>query len=111
MTRVHHVNVVVPVGEVDESLRFYEEVFGFVRIPKADDAGPGGAWLEVDEATQLHLSERDGAPHADPHVAYLVDDFDGVRTRAVERGAPWEDQPGRAFTRDPAGNRIEVVPG
>ena len=114
MTSVHHVNVVVPVGEVDANARFYEDVFGFARIPKPPAAGQGGAWFEVDAATQLHLSERTGGPHPDAHVAYAVDDFGAVRSRLEVAGAPWEDAAdvfggGRGFTRDPAGNRIEVL--
>ncbi|MGH9184989.1 MAG: VOC family protein, partial [Acidimicrobiales bacterium] len=64
---------------------------------------------------QLHLSEKEGTPHPATHVAVLVDDLAGVRDRLDAAGAEWQDADdvfggtGRGFTRDPAGNRIEVL--
>ena len=44
----------------------------------------------------------------------VVDDFDAVLTRLAAAEAPWEDQPQifggrRGFTRDPEGNRVEIL--
>jgi catechol 2,3-dioxygenase-like lactoylglutathione lyase family enzyme len=112
--RVHHVNLVVPIGGTADVLAFWQDVFGFAPVPKPAGTGPGGAWLQIDDATQLHLSERDGAPHPDAHVALVVDDLDDVRRRLAARGAPFEPAPPvfggpRGFTRDPAGNRVELL--
>ncbi len=115
MTRLQHVNVVIPRGRADEVAAFYVDVLGLRRIAKpAALAGRGGAWLDVDGYSQLHLSERDGDVHPESHFALVVDDYDGVRRHIDAAGAPWQDQEDvfggrRGFTRDPAGNRVEVL--
>ena len=87
---------------------FYAEVLGFAPIDRPD-SGRVGAWLAAG-ATELHLSERPGAPHPDQHVAFLVDDVAAVRDRAGARDAIVRDLgPDRLFLRDPAGNLVEVL--
>jgi catechol 2,3-dioxygenase-like lactoylglutathione lyase family enzyme len=114
MTALQHVNVVVPPGRTEDVVAFYVEVFGLERVAKPAALRPEGAWLSVDGYAQVHLSERDGPVHEDSHFALVVDDFDRVRASIDERGAPWTDQEDvfggrRGFTRDPAGNRVEVL--
>ncbi len=115
MTTIQHVNVVVPPGRADEVADFYVEVFGMRRVDKpAALAGRGGAWLDVDGYRQVHLSERDGDVHPESHFALVVDDYDAVLTSIAQRGAHWTEQEDvfggrRGFTRDPAGNRVEVL--
>jgi catechol 2,3-dioxygenase-like lactoylglutathione lyase family enzyme len=115
MTRLHHVNVVVPPGGTDRVADFYAEVFGLKRVTKpAEGTTDGGAWFDIDDSTQLHLSERsDATAHPDQHFALVVDDFVDVLARLRDVGAPWQDQADlfggrRGWTRDPVGNRIEV---
>ncbi len=114
MRVLHHVNVNVPRGRSELIAAFYREVLGFSRIPRPDN-GREGIWLDMGDGTQLHLSERDDVPNSQPHFALVVDDLPAVRERLVEAGAefqPAEDifgTGGRGFTRDPAGNRIELV--
>ena len=111
---MHHVNVVVPPGLVPETERFWIEVFGGVPLERHGRSGRPGAWLDLGEL-EVHVSERDGAPHPDAHSALVVDNFAAVRATALERGDPWEDaeplagMTDRAFTRDPGGNRVEVL--
>jgi catechol 2,3-dioxygenase-like lactoylglutathione lyase family enzyme len=112
--QVHHVNIVAKPGGAEATADFYAGVFGLERIPKLPGTGAGGAWLQIDAAVQLHISERDGPASPDAHIAFMVDDFAAVRARVQERGAPWQDgadifRGGRGFTRDPAGNRIEIL--
>ena len=115
MTALQHVNVVVPPGTADAVASFYVEVLRLTRIDKpAALAGGGGAWLDVDGFAQLHLSERPGDVHPDSHFALVVDDFDGVLGALSARGAEWTEQEDvfggrRGFTRDPAGNRVELL--
>jgi catechol 2,3-dioxygenase-like lactoylglutathione lyase family enzyme len=116
MSTLHHVNIVVPPGGTEEVLTFYERVLGLRRIPKHPGAGsPSGGWLEFsDGLTQLHLSERPGAGHPDAHFAVVVGDFDEVLERLRAGGSSFTEQDPisggrRGFTRDPAGNRVEVI--
>jgi len=112
--KLHHVNVNVPPGRSDAVATIYCEVFGFERIARPDN-GREGVWLEVGDGTQLHLSERDQPGHPQQHFALMVDDLEAVTERLDAAGAAFEraedvfDTGGRGFTRDPAGNRIEVV--
>lgn len=114
MTRLQHANVVVPRGSTETVAAFYEHVLGLRRVPKPPSLDPRGAWFDVDGYAQVHLSERDGATHPDSHFALVVDDYDATVRRIADGGAPWTEQEDvfggrRGFTRDPAGNRIEVL--
>jgi catechol 2,3-dioxygenase-like lactoylglutathione lyase family enzyme len=113
--RIHHVNVVVPPGGTAAVVPFYVDVLGLRQVAKpSEGVGASGAWFDIDEETQVHVSERDGAVHPQSHFALVVDGFDAVLARLRGAGAPWEDQADlfggrRGFTRDPAGNRIEIL--
>lgn len=114
MTRLQHANVVIPRGTTEENAAFYERVLGLRRIPKPAGLDQRGAWFDVDGYAQVHLSERDGERHPDAHVALVVDDLRGVLDRVADAGAPWTEQEDvfggrRGFTRDPAGNRVELL--
>lgn len=111
--RLHHVNLVVPPGLVGPTAEFWRSVVGLSDLERHGRSGRPGAWLDGG-SFELHLSERDEQPGGDAHVAIAVDDVSAVRERCLAAGAPWEDADaqfgeGRGFTRDPAGNRIEVV--
>ncbi len=115
MTSLQHVNVVVPPGGTEAVVPFYAEVLGLTRIDKpAPLAGRGGAWFEVAPGQQLHVSERAGDRHPDAHFGLVVDDFAGVLDRLAAAGLEWTEQEDvfggrRGFTRDPAGNRVELL--
>jgi len=102
--RLNHVNLPVPPGRVDEVAAFYVDVLGFRPAPRPD-TGRTGAWLDVGDGTQVHLSERSGSAHPDQHVAFVIDGLDSLR----ERGGEWTMRgEHRAVVRDPAGNLVEV---
>jgi catechol 2,3-dioxygenase-like lactoylglutathione lyase family enzyme len=106
--RVTHVNLPVPHGASGAVAGFYVRVFGFT-VADRPDTGRAGAWLDVGDGTQVHLSEHDGSAHPDQHVAFVVDDLGGIATRAASEAAEWTERgPGRAVLRDPAGNLVEV---
>lgn len=114
MTRLQHANVVIPPGSTADVAAFYSDVLGLRRIAKPDALDPSGAWFDVDGYAQVHLSERDGERHPDSHFALVVDDLGAVLARVADAGAPWTEQEDvfggrRGFTRDPAGNRIELL--
>ncbi len=113
--RLHHVNVVAPPGGTEAAVRFYRDVLGLARVPKpVEGTAPTGAWFAIDDTTALHVSERAGAPHPQVHFGLVVDDFDATLARLAQAGAGWSEQPDvfggrRGFTRDPHGNRIELL--
>jgi catechol 2,3-dioxygenase-like lactoylglutathione lyase family enzyme len=114
--RLHHVNIVVKPGETAKVAGFYTDVLGLKPAVKpAEGTSPGGAWFDIDGTTQLHISERaDAVMHDDMHFALVLDDFDGVLGRLAAAGAEWKPQADlfggrRGSTRDPVGNRIELL--
>ncbi|MCW2500393.1 MAG: glyoxalase [Frankiales bacterium] len=115
MTRLHHVNVLVPPGRTDAVVSFYE-LLGLTRVPKpADGVTAAGAWFDFpDGSTQVHVSERDGERHPAQHFALAVEDLDDVVLGLRQHGHPWH--PGtvlfgarRGMTADPEGNGVELV--
>jgi catechol 2,3-dioxygenase-like lactoylglutathione lyase family enzyme len=115
-TRITHVSIFA--NSLDESARFYEELFGAERIPTAIFPEPV-LWLRVG-ANQLHLFTSD-EDHAQPrqHLAFDVDDFEAVYAKAKELGildsrafgSPLRTHPAgwaQLYLRDPAGNLVEV---
>ena len=116
-TRVNHVSIFA--NDLDESARFYEELFGAVRLPTAKFPQGGVLWLRIGEH-QLHLFESDvDEPTLRHHFGMDVDDFEAVYAKAKELGvldtrafggamrshpAGWV----QLYIRDPAGNLLEV---
>ena len=113
--RIHHVNVVVPLGATESVISFYVDVLGLRRVAKPTrGVDQSGAWFDIDDRSQVHVSEREGAVHPQSHFGLVVDDFDALLARLADAGAPWEEQADlfggrRGFTRDPAGNRVELL--
>lgn len=113
--RLHHVNVVVPPGATGTVVPFYVDVLGLRQVAKpAEGVAATGAWFDIDDTSQVHVSEREGPTHPQSHFGLVVDDFDGTLARLAAAGAHWEDQAPifggrRGFTRDPVGNRIELI--
>jgi lactoylglutathione lyase len=115
-TRINHVSV--HAVDLEESVRFYTEVFGMEKIPTPRFAFPV-QWLRLGDQ-QLHLFVReDGEGRPYHHVGIDVDDFEAVYRRAQELGihdsaAFFEelyelpDGAVQMYLRDPAGNLIEI---
>jgi len=111
MTTLLHVNV--EVTDVPRALAFYR-LLGLVEIERAGTPGRAGAWLRFADGRELHLSVGPAKPASRCHFAVLVEDLEAARAAFAAAGAPFESEreiPGlvRFFTRDPDGNRIEVV--
>ena len=115
IARFNHVSVSAP--DLEESVRFYTELFGMEELP-APDFGYPLRWLKVDDL-QLHLYPRP-EPRTSAHFALEVDDFDTLYRRAKEMEIVdrqthghhlWELDSGEVqlYLRDPAGNLIEIV--
>jgi catechol 2,3-dioxygenase-like lactoylglutathione lyase family enzyme len=114
--RLHHVNIVVRPGETDQLVGFYTEVLGLRRTDKpSEGTTAGGAWFDINDSNQLHVSERaDAVMHNDMHFGLVVDDFDAVLERLAAADAPWTPQADlfggrRGSTRDPLGHRVELL--
>jgi lactoylglutathione lyase len=114
-TRFNHVSV--HATDMEESLRFYMDVFGMKRLPSPNFA-QHVEWLRLGEQ-QLHLFLRDTPAPEFHHIALDVDDFEAAYLKAKELdlldqdafGASVRELPGGAvqmYLRDPAGNLVEV---
>jgi lactoylglutathione lyase len=114
-TRINHVSI--PCRDLDESERFYEEVFGLERVPAPDFRRPV-RWFRLGDG-QLHLMQASDEPLEGQHFGFDVDDFEAVFVRLRDRGAlderthrsaVWELPDGavQLYARDPSGNLLEI---
>jgi demethylmenaquinone methyltransferase/2-methoxy-6-polyprenyl-1,4-benzoquinol methylase len=116
VTRLHHVQISIPVGAEDAARAFYCGVLGLPEIEKPDSLkGRGGLWLQLGDL-QLHIGVEDGVDRAATraHLAYEVADAAAWRERLLGHGISLLDSvaiPGydRFEGRDPFGNRIEFI--
>lgn len=110
---IDHVHVTTPEELETDVLAWYERTLGLERIPKPEGARPSGAWFRAG-AHELHVSIDPHNPPKTAHFALVVDDFDAAVTALRDQGCHIEQAtaiPGRhrCFTRDPAGNGIEII--
>jgi catechol 2,3-dioxygenase-like lactoylglutathione lyase family enzyme len=112
-TGINHVSIAA--ADLEESTRFYEEVFGMERIATPIFDTPV-QWLRVGEL-QLHLFlEPDGTPPSRHHLGLTIDDFEAAYEAvqahtSAEWGAQLVELPSgqlQLYFRDPAGNLIEL---
>jgi len=114
-TGFNHVSV--SARDLEESTRFYVEVFGMEKIPTYNFAFPV-QYLRLGDL-QLHLFERDTPAPEFHHFAVNVDDFEAAYTKARELGIQEEkaffshayelpDGSVQMYLRDPSGNLVEV---
>ncbi len=112
----HHVQITVPVGAETAARAFYVDLLGLPEIPKpASLAGRGGLWLSAGPI-QLHIGVEDGIDRTATraHVAFSVTNLPAWRVRLESAGCTILDSiaiPGhlRLETRDPFGNRLELI--
>jgi catechol 2,3-dioxygenase-like lactoylglutathione lyase family enzyme len=108
-----HVNVTTPEELETEVLEWYQSCLGLQRLDKPDGARAAGGWFEVGRQ-QLHVSLDTHNPPSAAHFGLVVDDTAGVIERLRSNGCHIEQARPiagrrRFYTRDPAGNRIEIV--
>ena len=114
-TGLNHVSV--SARDLDESVRFYTEVFGMEKIPTYDFAFPV-QYLRLGDL-QLHLFQRDTPAPEFHHFGINVDDFEGAyvkaRELALHDSSPFfshiyelPDGSVQMYVRDPAGNLVEI---
>jgi catechol 2,3-dioxygenase-like lactoylglutathione lyase family enzyme len=110
---VDHVDVTAPAELMDDVLAWYRDVLGLTLIDKPAHTRPGGGWFRAGPQ-EVHVSLDQHNPHKSAHFGIVVDDFEAVIDRLRSAGCHIEQAssiPGRhrCFTRDPAGNRIEIA--
>jgi muramoyltetrapeptide carboxypeptidase len=108
-----HVTITAPEELESEVLGFYEDFLGLRRLTKPDGASSAGGWFALG-GSELHVSRDSHNPPPVAHLAITVGDFDEVVERLRQSGFHIEQARPivgrrRLFTRDPAGNRIEIV--
>jgi len=79
-TRFNHVSV--HAFDLEESLRFYIDVFGLERLP-SPNFSTHVEWLRVGEQ-QLHLFKSENPAPRSHHFALDVDDFEAAYLKAKE---------------------------
>ena len=113
-TGFNHVSI--HARNLEESTRFYVEVFGMAKIPTYTFAFPV-QYLRLGDL-QLHLFERDTEAPEFHHIGINVDDFEETYRRAKELGIlegatffralhELPDGSVQMYLRDPAGNLVE----
>ena len=113
---IDHVQIAMPAGQEESARAFYVTLLGFTEIAKPPElAKRGGAWFQSGDV-QLHLGvESEFRPACKAHPAFIVDDLDGLITKAQKAGyeidasQPPLDGYKRAHIFDPFGNRIELM--
>lgn len=110
-------HVSVHAHDLDESVRFYTDLFGMEEIPAPGFPFPV-RWLRVG-SLQLHLFQSEDPAPQGHHFGIEVDDFEATYKKVREMGVQEEsgyfsnvfelpDGAVQLYVRDPAGNMVEV---
>jgi catechol 2,3-dioxygenase-like lactoylglutathione lyase family enzyme len=110
---IDHVDITAPKDLEADVLAWYESVLGLERVAKPDDTAPKGGWFVLGEV-ELHVTRAEHNPHPRAHFGIEVDDYEAVVQVLREAGCHIEQARPikgrhRFYTRDPAGNRIEIL--
>ena len=103
--------------DLEESARFYKELFGMEEVPAPDFPSPV-RWLRVGNL-QLHLFQSEDPAPRTHHFGIDVDDFEAAYRKVGELGVgegsgyfsrvyQLPDGAVQLYVRDPAGNLVEV---
>lgn len=114
-TGFNHVSV--HAHDLDESARFYTEVFGMEEIPTPNFPFPV-RWMRLGDL-QLHLFVSEDPAPKGHHFGMNVDDFEAAYRKAMELGVREKegffskvyelpDGAVQLYIRDPAGNMVEI---
>ena len=110
---IDHVNVTAPEELIEDVLAWYSNTLGLTEIAKPGGTSNRGAWFSAG-SQEVHVSIDPHNPPHSSHFGLVVDDFETVVETLRRAGCHIEQAstiPGRRrfFTRDPAGNNIEIM--
>jgi catechol 2,3-dioxygenase-like lactoylglutathione lyase family enzyme len=110
---LNHVSVTAPDDLETETVEWYDSCLGLEKIEKPEGTREKGGWFRAGDQ-EIHVTIDAHNPHHAAHFALVVTDFDEVVSRLRDSNCHIEQArpiPGRkrCFTRDPAGNRIELM--
>ena len=113
MLRLDHVNITTPEELEKDVVAWYENCLGLEKISKLSGTSDAGAWFKIGDA-EVHVSRDEHNPHKTSHFCLQVNDFQATVERLRDAGCHIEQAgeiPGRhrLFTRDPAGNMVELM--
>jgi predicted enzyme related to lactoylglutathione lyase len=113
--QLEHVGIGAARAKFDETVRFYEQVFGWHRVRE----NPGHfTFIGDGQGGRLEILPNDAPPLASPHhlaFGVAMADFDATVAALKAAGAPVEaptESPAGdrlCFFTDPAGNRAQIV--
>ena len=109
---VDHVQVTAPEELIEDVCEWYRSCLALEEMTKPEGTRPLGAWFRAGNQ-EVHVSVDEHNPHKTAHFGMVVTDFHAAVERLRGAGCHIEqasDIPGRhrCYTRDPAGNRIEI---
>jgi predicted enzyme related to lactoylglutathione lyase len=97
-------HVALEVGDIDEALEFYGQIFEFTLRGQLR----GAAFIDMGDQFIALMEGRTQPPDRARHFGLVVDDKEATRRALEEAGA--EIVPGRGLDfRDPWGNNVQVV--
>lgn len=113
-------HVAVHCSDLDRSIAFYGDAFGFALMGRHERPGGGIAYLELG-GTVLELTQKAGEAMSGYHFALRTDDMNAAVARLAERGVtaitpprptnarlPGEGETRRAVYAGPDGEMIEI---
>ena len=113
--RIEHVQIVVPVGQIDAARRFYLELLTFEEIPMPESFKGilVGFWCH-NNGVMVHVGEDPEIRRTKAHPAFEIENVAGVRQYIEGLGIKTRDEPfiphrERFSFRDPFDNRIEFL--
>ena len=112
---IDHAQVAIPKGGEARARAFYQALLGLPEQVKPPElAKRGGCWFES-AAVKLHCGvEEPFSPAKKAHIAFRVDDVQGLAKRARTAGYEVVDDDlleghERIYIYDPFGNRLEFL--